>query len=231
MEKNYSNCERALQIDPRNVRALSISAFQTGYRIITGRSSDVHGDTARVGELADRALQVDPNYYLAHHAKAYDHMLSARWHEVVVEEERALALNPVYIGAFMPMFIATLKLNQFDKTVELADKAIRFSPRDPILFVIYSYKGQALFLLRKFDPAIEWLDKSVAANTFYPNSQAILAAAFAMAGRNEEAHLQMVRYLARGDVHIKTIRQVESVPPLSFPLILEGLRKAGMPEQ
>ena len=74
------------------------------------------------------------NYYFAHFAKAYVLMAQGRTQEAVVEGERSLALNPSFIDAYLALCIANNFLGRPDRALELADKAIRLSPRrDPFL--------------------------------------------------------------------------------------------------
>jgi adenylate cyclase len=69
-EPGFALCERALQIDKDNVRALANLAHKFAWGLVSMRSVDLEADVRRADELASRALQLDPNYYLAHNAKA-----------------------------------------------------------------------------------------------------------------------------------------------------------------
>ena len=67
---NYELCERALGIDPGNVRALVQLATNYGYRVSRVQSPDAAADLERANVLVTRALEIDPGYYAAHCAKA-----------------------------------------------------------------------------------------------------------------------------------------------------------------
>ena len=69
-EEGYSLCERALQRDERNVRALVNLSFKFINRILSEQSLDREADVRKADELASRALVIDPNDYGVHFAKA-----------------------------------------------------------------------------------------------------------------------------------------------------------------
>jgi hypothetical protein len=43
-----------------------------------------------------------------------------------------------------------------DQSIEFVDKAIRLSPKDPHLWGLFLIKGEAFFIMRQDDRAIEW---------------------------------------------------------------------------
>jgi len=160
-----------------------------------------------------------------------------RFEEAIVEEERSLALNPSFVNAYSGLCIASSFLGRPQKAVEYADKAMRLSPRDPLLYVFYLEKGFALSLLRQDDQAIEWLRRAVAAAPQWPLPRALLAAALAMAGHGAEAQETLKRYLSLSGTRARTIAQWKGQLPSDNPVfsayaarVAEGLRKAGLPE-
>jgi Tfp pilus assembly protein PilF len=98
---NYELCERALSIDPGNVRALVQLATNYGYRVSRVQSPDAAADLERTNVLVRRALEIDPGYYAAHCAKAT--VLEGQHHvpDGIAAAERCLALNPTYAGAYV----------------------------------------------------------------------------------------------------------------------------------
>jgi TolB-like protein/class 3 adenylate cyclase/Tfp pilus assembly protein PilF len=235
----FSLCERALQIDNRNVRALTVMALKYIIPVLTLQSADRQADIRRADELASRALAIDPNFYLAHHVKARVLDAQNRQEEAIVEAQRSLALDPISVENYIVLCEANNYLGRPDRCLEAADKAIRLSPRDPFLWIFFTMKGWAFFMKRQYDQAIHWLRRSAAITPVY-STFLLLSSALALTENQAEAHEMLKRYLALGIVHSKTIAQLRAQMSLGpdNPAFAEyterlyaGLRKAGMPER
>jgi adenylate cyclase len=236
-EGGYDLCERALQHDQTNVRALVNLSFKFINSVLDIQSPDREGDIRRAEELVSTALAVDPNAYGAHHAKAEVLVTQKRFEEAIVEEERSLALNPSFVNAYSGLSVASSFMGRPEKAVEYANKAMRLSPRDPLLYAFYLEKGLALSLLHLDDQAIEWLRRAVAAAPQWSLPQALLAASLAMTGHEAEAQETLRRYLSLSRTRARTVAQWKGQLPSDNPVFLayaarvtEGLRKAGLPE-
>jgi adenylate cyclase len=169
--------------------------------------------------------------------------MQGRHDEGIAENERALALDPSDADAVVGLGFDYWGLGQFEKGLEYIDKAIRLSPHDPALFIWYGGKAFGYFALKQYDQAIEWAHRSIAINPNY-NSTAHgnLIAALALTGRDAEASEALQRSLALPPPGAKTIAawkayRAQYTNPQSDPRYLEmwdrmieGLRKAGMPE-
>jgi adenylate cyclase len=233
----YSLCERALERDERNVRALVSLSFKFTDRILSEQSPDRESDVRQASELVSRALATDPNDYGAHFAKAEILLGQQRFEEAIVEAERSLTLNPSFVSAYSALSVASSFLGRPQEALDYADKAMRLSPRDPNLYAFYLNKGFALSLLDQDDQAIGWLRRAVAAAPQWPLPQVLLAAALSLTGHESEARDVLNRYLSLTWTRARTIAQFKEQMPSNNPLFLafaarfvEGLRKAGMPD-
>ena len=236
-----SLCERALQIDSGNALALSLTAIMTVFPVITAQSNNPAAATRLADEFASRALTIDPNFYAAHSAKAWVLMAEGRHEEAIVEAERCLTLNPSDIDGYMALGIANNFLARPDRSLEIADKAIRLSPRDPHLPAFYEIKGEAYFIKRQDDNAIEWLRRQMAAAPRGdPYGLALLVSALALTGRVAEAREALAQYLSNSNTQSKTVAKfrAQQLSLANSPQwlaynerIFEGLRIAGMIEE
>jgi adenylate cyclase len=236
-EGGYNLCERALQRDVHNVRALVNLSFKFIDRVLTVQSPDREADIRHADQLVSAALAIDPNAYAAHFAKSEVLLAQRRFEEAIVEAERSLALNPSFVTAYAGLCTASSLLGRPEKAVEYADKGMRLSPRDRWLYVFYLQKGFALSLLHRDDEAIEWLNRAVVSAPQWPLPQALLAAALAMTGHEAEAREMLKRYLSLSATRAKTIAQwkeqlLSDNPAFSAyaARLAEGLRIAGLPE-
>jgi TolB-like protein/Tfp pilus assembly protein PilF len=238
LDEAFDLCERALDIDPSNVRALSILAERYATRLTGMQSTDREADVRCADEFASRALAADPNSYHAHHAKARSLVAQKRAEEALIEAERSLRLNPSFIPTYLDFCQANLALGLPEKTIEYADRAMRLSPPDPYLYVFYAQEGLAQIMLRRDDRAVACLRRAVANNPRFPSPVAYLAAALALTGQEAQARETLKQYLALPGAKTRTIAGWRAMAYSDNPIYLEfrdriheGLRKAGMHEE
>ncbi|MDH2353171.1 adenylate/guanylate cyclase domain-containing protein [Bradyrhizobium sp. SSUT18] len=231
-------CERALQIDDKNVRALENLAVAISGELTSYRNADPSAVRDRAGELLARALAVDPNSYSAHFAKATV-LLFTRPDGAIEEADHSVELNPSFAPAYFVIAAGYLLAGQPEKAIDVADRALRLFPHDPGIPLLLIIKGKSSFLLTRYDEANSLLRRSV---TAIPNSTVAwsgLISSLAMSGHDEDAKESLRRYLALPGNIPRTIAQFKTQDPYvdlparkdQFPRLLEGLRKAGMPEE
>ena len=147
--------------------------------------------------------------------------------------DRAVALNPnswrtwnnrgwVYRVAGLP-----------EEAIRSFERAVRMSPVDPLLYMTFLGIGHALIELRRFDEAIVVLKKALRQNPFFMAAYRCLASAFAHLGRDAEAHDAAARALAIDPAFTTISAWIARAPGLAgsgWKLLIEGLRKAGLPE-
>jgi TolB-like protein/Tfp pilus assembly protein PilF len=238
-ESAYELCERALAVDPHNVRALSILAEKFSTRVTTAQSINPNADIGRAAELVSRALTGNPDSHYAHQAKARILVAQRRPEESLVEAERALSLNPGYIPTYQVLCMASLSLARPDQVIAYADKAMQLSsPVDPCRYTFYALKASAHIMLGHHDCALEHLRQAVANNPDFPKPVAHLAAMLSLAGKTGEARETLRRYLALPGTRSRTIAQWKALAWSDDPTYLalreqlyQGLRGAGMPEE
>jgi len=237
-EAGFDLCERALEIDPDNVRALSILAEKFSTRVSSMQSIDRDADIRRAHELASRALATDPNSYHAHQAMARVLLAQKRSEETIVAAERSLSLNPGFIPAYRNLCAATIYLGNPRKTIEYADRAMRLSPIDPYLPFFHLFKAVGFFMLHRDEDATASLRRAVAYSPEFSNALSWLAAVLALTGHEAEARKTLTRYLLIRGTKTRTIAQMKSLAYSDNMTYLafreryyEGLRKAGMREE
>jgi tetratricopeptide (TPR) repeat protein len=241
-EAGYRLCEQAIDADPNNVLALTTLSIKFYLPVILNRSADRRADLKRADELASRALVLDADSGGAHYAKGQVLVTEGRFDDAIAEYERALALDPNAANAVAGLGGTYFLLGQYEKAIEFTDKAIRLSPRDPTLFFWYWNKGNDYFGLQQYDQAIEWERRSIAINPNFAHAHGMLAAALALTGHAAEARDALERYMAFSKFKSIAAAKVALPPPSADPRvrassgrfyarIIEGLRKAGMPEE
>jgi tetratricopeptide (TPR) repeat protein len=210
--------------------------------VATGVSGDPKGDLERAGELATKALALDPDWTASHDAKGGILRAQGRPEEAVAEDERALALDPSDVYAVGGLGFGYERLGEFDRSLEYLDKAIRASPYDPRLRFWYASKAWDHFALKRYDQAIDLARRAIAIKSNYnPDSHLALVAALALTCHDAEAREALQRYLtlpSTGPLRTIAAWKAHQMSLGNDPRFLEmservydGLHKAGMPEE
>jgi len=104
------------------------------------------------------------------------------------------------------------------------------SPVDPQTFSALTGIGFALIELRRFDEAIIAGKKALRQNSSYPGPYRCLASAFAHLGRHAEAREAAAGVLELDPAFTITAWIARSQLSKTAKLMIEGFRKAGLPE-
>jgi adenylate cyclase len=234
-QAGYALCERALELDSRNVRALAVLAVRSQSRITNLVSLDPKSDLRIADDYSARALSLDPNNYLAHYARAF-FLAYQRQDEAIEEAERTLALNPSFLQAYFAFWGAAFSAGHPEKADEYVETALRLGPRDPYRYIFLKDKGIVRFFRARYEDAASAFEESIASNPEYAASHLLRAASLALAGNDKLSREALLRYLALNG-SAKSIAEVKHRQPYDSPTmtgyydrVYEGLRKAGMPE-
>ena len=117
--------------------------------------------------------------------------------------------------------------------IEALERAMRLSPLDPLRWAFYAGLAFAHFAAGRCKEAIEWADRALHAQPRMPAVVEIKAAACARLGLLEDAHACVRRYCElRPGATIAGLRaRLSGVPsPELLAAVIDGLRKAGLPE-
>jgi tetratricopeptide (TPR) repeat protein len=220
--------DRVLQIDPSNADSLAGSAFTYYTDFIFGWGDPGTDYEAKVLGQADKAITLAPDNIRGYDVKAYYLSMSRRPREGLAADDVGLAINPNFVMLFAPRDIAELALGRFEQAKADAQLAMRLSPRDPNLGTFQVHTGEAELGLGHPDAAIDQFRQAIASGYRAYIVYAALAAAYAQAGRTDEAKDALAE--ARRINPKLTIKWwIEHTS--GIPAVLDGLRKAGLPEE
>jgi TolB-like protein len=235
-EAAYDLCEKAIEVDPHNVRALSILAERYATRVTGMQTVDREADLRSAEHFVLRALAADANSYHARHASARTLIAQKRAEEATIEAEHSLRLNPGYMPTYLDLCQAKLMQGLPKEALEHADRAIRLSPPDPYLYVFYAQEGLSHIMLGQDQRAVASLRRAVSNNPEFPTPLAYLTAMLALTGKDVEARECLARYFALPHAMTRSIAGWKKMSLSDHPVYLamrvrihEGLEKAGMP--
>jgi adenylate cyclase len=220
--------ERALAIDPNYAAPLAGNAYTYFIDYVYGWTNPQTDYEAKIIAQADGALALDPNNWWAHAAKCGYLNLSQRANEALSCADAALAVNPNFAPLYAWRGVAETSLGRFEQAKSDLLQAMRLSPRDPRIGVWYLQIGSAELEQGHYDVAIDDLHKSLDAGYRAYMVYGNLAAAYALAGKMDEANsaLAEARRLNPG----LTVKWAIAHSP-NLPRAFEGMRKARLPEE
>jgi adenylate cyclase len=136
--------------------------------------------------------------------------------------------------AYVALGGALIRAGRSEEAFAPLQMAIRVSPRDPLLNILYFYVCHAYSHLSKDNQAIEWCRRSVAVSPFWI-AYVDLASAYAWTGRSDDAHAavaQLLKLMPNYTVHRWANEKFSDNPIFlaQYQRIVEGLRRAGLPE-
>ena len=227
--------ERALALDPANVRALvGVAAVDSAVAVLFV-ADDRIARLAAAETALTKALSLAPDNAFAHLCLGVVQTWTDRASQGIRECERALELDRNLANAHGQIGMAKVQLGQAEDTEAHVQKALRLSPRDTFAYQWCSIAGRAKLYLGKEEAAIAWLRRSIETNRNYPMSHFFLAAALARLGRLPEARSEARTGLAINPTF--TISRFRASTASDNPTavagrerIIDGLRKAGVSE-
>jgi adenylate cyclase len=232
--------ERALDYDPDNVDALAGVATTYVFEVINSYYGEGRDDRLRKAEaLVARALAVEPHHIVALKAQSALWRAQGRFEDAIAASQAVIAQNPGEPWAYKEVGLSEMYLGRLREALDWFEKADQIGPRDPTRWIWLGAMGRVEFFLGRNEEAIRLLRLSADANPNDARAYAMLAAVYALAGRNREATAALAdsRRL-QPNMTIKRLFDDWSVPlEVTSPAYLraherirEGLRKAGMPE-
>ena len=221
--------ERAIKIDPQNAEAMVGLAYARLRANFYGWSTVAEDKPAAQMELLAKAIEINPGYAFAYYVKSIVFWLDKEYPEALAAAETEVALDPNSAYGYVAIGRAEALLGRCEQSITHIKQAFAFSPSDPNSGIWYVYLAHAEFCRGRLDGAIDQLKHAVYSGYGSYSTYAFLAGAEAAMGNEADAKLALAE--ARRLFPQLTIKWIltETVPPPST--VIDGLRKAGLPEE
>jgi adenylate cyclase len=220
---------RALELDPRFGFVAALAGVCHSRNVLWGYAIDPQFERNEAVRLLRWALSVDDGDPDTLAAAALISAYTVGDCESEIEmADRAVALNPNSYRAWFSRGWVYKVAGLPEEAVRSFERAIHMSPVDPELHQPLVGIGFAFVELRRFDEAIIAARKALR-QTPYSLAYRCLASAFAHLGRDAEAREAAARLLEL-DPTFTISGWIARGGQSNSKLILEGLRKAGLPE-
>ena len=220
--------ERAIKLDPQNAEALVGLAYARLRARFYGWSTAAEDKPAAQMELLTKATAINPGYAFAYYGKSAMLWMAKEYPEALAAAETEVALDPNSAYGYAAIGRVEGLLGRCEQSIAHIKQAFALSPRDPYSGIWYGYLGIAEFCRGRLDAAIEQFERAVYSG--YPTyiTYALLAGAEAAKGNDAEAKLALAE--ARRLNPQLTIKWLLTDTPTPS-IVIDGLRKAGLPEE
>jgi tetratricopeptide (TPR) repeat protein len=224
---------KAIEFDPDFASAYAMAAWCHCWRKINGWMADRPRDMAEGIRLARRAVELDRGDAVAltrsGHALGY---LGGDLQGGIALLDKALVLNPNLAAAQLLGGSLRLWHGETDAAIEHLSRAMRLSPLDPELYRMQAGMAAAHLFAGCFDTASSWAEKAFRDLPNFLLAAAILAASHALAGRTADAQ-RAIDHVRQLDPTLRLSNIADWLPNCrqeSLAIVVEGLRRAGLPE-
>ena len=230
--------DRALTANPGNVDALVGSAVADVREGANSFVTDPSAAFAAAEVKLTKALSSVPDHPRGHLWLGAVHIWTRRAAEGIAECEHSLALDQNLAHAHSIIGRGKVFVGRAEETEAHVAEALRLSPRDTMAYIWMYFAGLAKLNLGGYEQAIAWFRRAIEANRNYPLPYFQLAAALAQLGRLDEARSAVKAGLALNPTYAISRARAAWTAMSDHPThlaqiepILEGMRKAGVPEQ
>jgi TolB-like protein len=230
--------DRALAADPGNVDALVGSAVADVWAGALIFVKDPVKAFAAAEAKLTKVLSSVPDHGLGHTWLGVVGIFTRRAAEGIAQCEHALELDRNLAIAHAAIGMGKILDGRAEDTEAHIAEALRLSPRDTLAYVWMTNAGTAKNHLGGYEQAVAWCRRAIEANRNYPPAYFNLAAALAQLGRLDEARSTAKALLALGPnftiARARAAWSAMSDDPRCLAGVerqLDGLRKAGLPEE
>jgi len=219
---------RALELDPRYAFVAAIEGACHILNVLWGYSTDPQSDRMEAVRLAWLALSLDDDDAELLAFVAATLALSGDFERSVEIADRSVALNSNSFHAWHGRGTVCRVAGLWEEAIQSQQIAMRLSPVDPLLHQSFTVMGMALIELGRFDEAIVAAKKALRQKPFLSTANSCLTSALANLGRDAEAREAATRLL-EVDPAFAISARIAGGGKFS-KRIIEGLKKAGLPE-
>jgi TolB-like protein len=227
---------RALAIDPSYAPAAAMIGWCRVYQVTLAWGRLSEAEIAEGVGLAREAIEAgkdDPDVlWMAGFALLVLAGEHATAQSVI---NRALALNPNSAHAWIVRGWVSCFRNEPSSAIEALQRAMRLSPLDPLDFRVSGGLGFAHLIAGHYEEALQWVDRTLREQPRYTVAVRMKAVLCAHLDRIEEARDWVKRVLElQPGLTISGYKAYATRflrPPEILAVFVEGLRKAGLPEE
>lgn len=223
--------DRAVVLNPDDATALAWAAQWHLFCVGQGWATDPASGMQRAHDLAERAVEIDPEdargLTLAGHVRGF---LKRRPEDALRLHERAIAANPNLPLTWCLSGLAQTYLGECGEGIRHIRHAQSLSPEDPLDYFHEMALCLSHLLRGEYDRASTAGRRAIEINPEFSSAHKVYLAAAGHLGRDEENHASRAKLmqLESGFSVQQAVARCPMVLPAARTLYAEGLRAAGL---
>jgi adenylate cyclase len=221
---------RATELDPRFVPVVAFLSATHILDYMNGWSDSPSQSLEEARGAARLALALDDRYAPAHLAFGAFNLMARQHDEAIRAIETAISLNPNYAEAHNELGLILHYAGRSEEALPHFDRAMALNPYFPGHWL--HFPAQAAYQLGRYEAAVAILKRRITRNPDTDASRVLLAASYGQLGLIKEAREAWREALRVNPAY--SLEQRRNVLPYKnpedFERVVEGLRKAGLPE-
>ncbi|WP_108523091.1 adenylate/guanylate cyclase domain-containing protein [Bradyrhizobium algeriense] len=223
---------KVVDLDPNYAAAYGMAAYCRHRRRVWGWTDDRTGDLHELAHLTRQAAQLGKDDPVALSTAGWATAFDLRDPQLgAALIDRALDINPNEAMAWWMSAFARVWLGEPELAIAHAQRAVRLSPRDPLIHQMYTAIGNAHFVSGRYEEAAASALAALQVDPDYQPGLRLGAAACGKLGRIGEAN-RMIFHLRElfPDITLSALKDLLPYRSDHLAAHLDGLRKAGLPE-
>lgn len=222
--------ERAIALDPGFARAYSGLAMVYTRHVVDGWDLAKHGGLDQARALTEKAKRLDPSVPQIYFVDGYTELFRRNYDAAIRNAEHAVSIKPSYADGYGLLAWILHFAGRPTEGLASMERAVRLNPRIPAVYRLV--RGALYYSMSEFDQALADFEAAAEISPSYQLLRTWLAAAYAGAGRLEEAQWEAQEILALDPTF--SIKRVEQAFPIRDPdyreRFVNDLRRAGLPD-
>jgi TolB-like protein/Flp pilus assembly protein TadD len=225
--------EEAIALDPNFPSPYVGLAYTYNVAATRDWSDSPRRSLAKADELAQKAIALDDSLDMAHALVGRLYCFKRQYEKAISEGERAITLGPNNSSNMVTLATTLMRSGKAEDAVKWAEKAVRINPKPPLLYM--TILGYAYGDAGRYEDAIKTYKKVVKQNPNFDLVPVYLPAVYMLAGHEDEARAAIEELLKKDSKWSiesvkasfkKRLYKSENI----YAYVIEGLRKAGLPE-
>lgn len=177
--------EQAIDLDPDFSGAYAMLAWTYVFEYMNGWSQTPQATLEQALKLANKSIAIGKLSAVAHFVKGLVYREQKKFDLAMNEAKRVLEVEPSYANGYVLMATILYYTGKPQEGLDMLGTASRLNPIHPSNYPFH--KGQALFILKRYDEAIEAFRSGLDQNPTSQRLRVWLAATYAQIGLIDEA--------------------------------------------